>query len=58
MLDLGKIQGGATIIHCDNKSTTAIAKKNIFHWKTKHIKVKYHFIREAENEGDVKLVNC
>ena len=35
-----------------------MVRNPIFHGKTKHIKVKYHAIREAEKEGDVQLLHC
>lgn len=56
--DIGEPQGGACTIYCDNKSAIAISNNPVFHRKTKHIKVKYHFIREAENDGQIKLIYC
>ena len=56
MNDIGEPQGGATTIHCDSESAIAISKNLVFYRKIKHIKVKYHFIREAQNEREVKLV--
>jgi len=38
----------ATILGVDNKSVAAIVRNLVQHGKTKHIKVKYHAIREAE----------
>ena len=35
-----------------------MAKNHVFHGRTKHIKIKYHFIKEVEKENDVKLVHC
>ena len=43
---------------CDNKSAVAMVKNLVFHGKTKHIKIKYHAIREAKNEGEVVLLHC
>jgi hypothetical protein len=34
------------ILHCDNRSTVCLAENLVFHAKTKHIEVHYHFIRE------------
>jgi hypothetical protein len=36
----------ATIIHCDNMSTISISKNQVFHSHTKHIDIKYHFLRD------------
>ena len=47
--------GGAPItINCDNQGAIALAKDNKFHSRTKHIDLRYHFIREAVE--DEKLV--
>ena len=42
----------------DNKSAIAITKNPVQHGKTKHIRVKFHAIREAEKLGEVNLVHC
>lgn len=56
LADVGHNQVDATVIHCDSKSTVAMAKNPVFHGRSKHIKIKYHFLREAEGDGEVKLV--
>ena len=56
--DLNQKQKEATDIFCDNKSAVAMVKNPVFHGRTKHIKIKYHFVREAEKEKEVKLVHC
>jgi hypothetical protein len=33
-------------IHCDNTSAISGSKNLVFHSKTKHIPIKYHFLRE------------
>jgi hypothetical protein len=33
-------------IHCDNTSAISVSKNPVFHSKTKHIPIKYHFLRE------------
>jgi hypothetical protein len=38
----------------DNKSSLALAKNPVFHDRSKHIRVKYHFIRDCLEEGSVK----
>ena len=38
----------------DNKSALALAKNLIFHERSKHIRVKYHFIRGYLEDGSVK----
>ena len=38
----------------DSKSPLALAKNPIFHERSKHIRVKYHFIRGYLEDGSVK----
>jgi hypothetical protein len=33
-------------IHYDNTSAIGVSKNLVFHSKTKHIPIKYHFLRE------------
>jgi hypothetical protein len=33
-------------IHCDNTSAISVSKNPVFHFKKKHIPIKYHFLRE------------
>jgi len=42
-------------IYCDNTTAIAVAKDPKYHGKTKHIKMRYHYIREAITEQDVIL---
>ena len=35
-----------------------MVKNPMFHGRTKHIKIKYHFVREVEKEKEVKLIHC
>ncbi|KAG8480419.1 hypothetical protein CXB51_025096 [Gossypium anomalum] len=58
LCDLNEEQLDATEIFVDNQSAVAIAKNPVFHGKTKHFKIKFHFIREAEQSREVSLVNC
>ena len=45
-----------TVIRCDNKSAIALTKNSVYHGKSKHIRIKYHFIRELVKRGDVEVV--
>ena len=58
MLVKDEAQEGATIIHHDSDLATTISKNLIFHLKTKHIKIKYYFVKEAQNTSQVKLVKA
>lgn len=58
LLDLGYEQKKPTEIKCDNLSAVAISKNPVFHRQTKHIKIKFHFIREVQQANEVILVHC
>jgi histone deacetylase 1/2 len=49
----------APILWCDNLSATYLAVNTIFHARTKHIEVDYHFVRErvARKALDVRFVS-
>ena len=50
-------QSKPIIILCKNKSVVAMVKNPNFHGKTKHIKIKFHAIREAKREEEVQLMH-
>ena len=45
----------ATCIYCDNQSCVKFSENPVFHDKSKHIEVKYHYIRDMVHRGVVKL---
>jgi hypothetical protein len=42
-------------IHCDNTSAISVSKNLVLHSKTKHIPIKYHFLREQVTNRVVQL---
>ncbi|XP_050896348.1 secreted RxLR effector protein 161-like [Lathyrus oleraceus] len=56
--DIGEKQEGSLQLHCDNKSSIAMARNHIFHSRTGHINITHHFIRSVIEEGDVQLAFC
>jgi hypothetical protein len=44
-----------TAIHCDNQSCIKLSKNPMFHDRSKHIEIKFHFIRDCVQKGVVKL---
>ena len=44
------------VIHCDNLSSIQLARNPVFHARTKHIEVHYHYVRERVLAGDLDLV--
>ena len=49
------LQLDATCIHCDNQSCVKLSENPVFHEKSKHIEIKYHYIRDMVQRGVVKL---
>ena len=50
----GKQNRPLTILS-DNQSAIALSKGNKFHLRTKHIDLRYHFIREAVEDEKVRM---
>ena len=43
------------MIHCDNQSCVQMSMNPVFHDKSKHIEIRYHFIRDMVQKGAVEL---
>ena len=56
--DLKRYPSKATQIYEDNQSTIYMAKNPQFHGRSKHIGIKYHYVREQVKEGNMKIVYC
>ncbi|KAH9699706.1 hypothetical protein KPL71_024470 [Citrus sinensis] len=52
--DLGVIQENI-VVFCDNQSAIFLAKNQTYHARTKHIDVKYHYVKEIIESGVVLL---
>jgi hypothetical protein len=46
-----------TIIYCDNSSAIKLSKNQVLHGRSKHIDVRYHFLRDLMNKGIIDLVH-
>ena len=44
-------------INCDNNSAISISKNPVMHSKTKHIPIKYHFLRDHVTQKVVKIMH-
>ena len=55
---LGHLQGRSTIVMCDNSSTIKLSKNPVMHGRSKHIDVRFHFLRELANDGVIELLHC
>ena len=43
------------LLYCDNRSAINISKNPVMHAKTKHIAIKYHYVRELVEDKQVKM---
>ncbi|KAA0054938.1 Retrovirus-related Pol polyprotein from transposon TNT 1-94 [Cucumis melo var. makuwa] len=58
LTELQHEQEGATVIFCDNKATISRTKNLTFHSRTKHIDIRFHFIRDLVAKEEVSLTYC
>lgn len=49
------IQVSPVVIYIDNMSDIDLAKNPVFHEMSKHIDIRYHFIRECVEHGEVVI---
>ncbi|GKA67730.1 hypothetical protein Tco_0767647 [Tanacetum coccineum] len=45
-----------TKIHIDNESTICIVRNPVFYSKTKHIKIRHHFIRDSNEKKLIQMI--
>ena len=55
---LGQKQEEAVTVFCDSNSAIKLSKNPVMHGRTKHIDVRFHFLRELTKDGSVELVHC
>ena len=58
LTELFKSVDSPTILFSDSKSAIALANDRHYHTHTKHIDIRYHFIRYIIEAGSIKLVYC
>jgi hypothetical protein len=51
-------EDGPTQIYCDSSSAITLLKNPVLHGRSKHIDVKYHFLRDLTNDGVINLIYC
>jgi hypothetical protein len=56
--ELGHSNNECTQVKCDNSSTIKLSKNPVMHGRSKHIDVRYHFLRNLTKEGTIALVHC
>ena len=58
---LGKLdqnQSRSCVIQYDSSSTIKLSKNSVMHGRSKHIDVRFHFLRDLTNDGSMELVYC
>lgn len=53
--ELGFERLGDIMIFADNLGSIKLAENPVFHQRTKHIDIKYHFIRDAVHHEGLKI---
>ena len=51
-------QLGGTKIFCDNNSTIRLSKNLVLHRRTKHIDMRFYFLRDLGDDGVINLMYC
>ncbi len=55
--DLGQLVNVPVVIYCDNISSILLVNNLVYHVRTKHIEVHYHFIREKVLAKEIDLIH-
>ncbi len=55
--DLGHSMDVLVVIYCDNISSILLANNSVYHARTKHIEVHYHFITEKVLAREIDLIH-
>lgn len=55
LADMGEPPEGPTEIYEDNQGAISMAKNPVGHARTKHIDIRYHFVRERVQDGAITL---
>jgi hypothetical protein len=55
--DLGLLVDAPVVIYCDNISSILLANNPVYHARTKHIEVHYHFIRKKVLAKEIDLIH-
>jgi hypothetical protein len=55
LIGLFDLEMRATLILCDNQSCIKMTENLVFHDRSKHIEIRYHYIRDMVQRGALKL---
>lgn len=54
--EIGHVQDDGMVLMCDNTSTIKLSKNPVLHGRSKHIRVRFHFLRDLTKDGVVQLI--
>ena len=57
MADLGIGQSQPTTLYCDNQAAEALIGNPVFHRRTKHLDVKFHYVRDLAKQEKIAVVH-
>ncbi len=57
LLDLGQVVDALVVIYCDNISSILLTNNLVYHVRTKHIEVHYHFSTEKVLAKEIDLIH-
>jgi hypothetical protein len=55
--EIGYEQQGPTILYCDNDAASQLAEDQVWHSRVKHIRTKYHYVREQVLDSQLKVTH-
>lgn len=53
--ELNLLMNVPSVVYCDNQSTVALVKNGVSSERTKHIEVRYHFVTQHVNDGNIEM---
>lgn len=56
--ELGMRQKEPTLINGDNDGSIMMAKNPQFHKRSKHIEIRWHWVRDLAQDGDIVIQSC
>jgi hypothetical protein len=58
IFELFPISPSLTTLHCNNQAVIKLAIEDNYHARTKHIDIRFHFIRQVISDGTLTLTYC
>ena len=58
LVSLNQDQLNGITILCDDTSSIKLSRNPVFHGRSKHIKFRFHFLRDLVRDGEVELLHC